>query len=106
MYRDSALIAYVLSAVVWALAAGYASTRLRDNWPSAFVQAGSPKPFEFWFNRQLPNSFDRFTLMSKFRAFQINDAHLLSALEVARFARWLQIILLLFLVLGPRSFDA
>ncbi len=61
-------LAYVLSAVAWALAAGFASTRLRDDWPSAFVRAGSPKPFEFWFNRQLPNSFDRFTLMSKFRA--------------------------------------
>ena len=104
--RDLAFAAFTVSAVVWACAGTYVAKRLRDGWPDAFAKAGSPTPLYFWFSRQLPNTFDRFTLLRRYRELSITDSEVLAALEIARFARWVQIICLIVLILGPATSNA
>jgi len=100
MYHEIALAIFIVSAVVWTCAGSSAATQLREKAPDAYALVGSPRPIGLWFF-VFPSRLDRFTLGAKFRKAGISDRQLLGTLEVMRVTRWLQLVAVAILVLGP-----
>jgi len=100
MYQQAAVGIFIVSAVVWTCAGFSAAAQLREKAPDAYALVGSPRPIGLWFF-VFPNRLDRFTLGAKLRRASISDRQLLRTLEVMRVTRWLQLVAVGLLILGP-----
>ena len=99
MYREIAVALFIVSSVVW-LCAGYSAVgQLRAKSPDTYALVGSPKAIGLWCI-SFPSALDSLTLGSKFRSAGISDRQLLGTLEVVHFARWLQLIAVLAMIVG------